>query len=109
MVNTRPINVFEAIQRYGHDEDFAPRLPGTPTDTVPGTQARVEVYAARALAGEPIFIPGDRTLEGVRGTVWARPDPAPVNPNVRNSGSQRRRMALRTAKIAAAKKDLGAA
>lgn len=43
-------------------EGYAPPNPGQATNVPAGTRARVEIYAARVLAGEPVFHPGDRNM-----------------------------------------------
>ena len=58
--NVNVDNVFEAISRFGHDEDFVPPFPGTQTNAYPGTKEKIEIMRARVQRGEPIFNKGDR-------------------------------------------------
>ena len=46
-------NVFEAILKYGHDEDFAPKSDETykATQAPAGTREKLEVLAERSLNG----------------------------------------------------------
>ena len=41
----KPSNVFEAIMRLGHDEDFTPATKAEPTKHVPGSLKKIEVLA----------------------------------------------------------------
>ncbi len=54
-------NVFEAIRRYGHDEDFQPQLRGNwrPTSAVAGTTQKLEILRNRVELGVPLFHPSD--------------------------------------------------
>lgn len=54
-------NVFDAIRRYGHDEDFQPQILGNwrPTNAVAGTTQKVEVLRSRVELGVPLFHPND--------------------------------------------------
>jgi hypothetical protein len=55
-------NVFEAILKYGHDEDFAPVEDNgfSPTEAPAGSKEKLDVLAARVLRGEPLWHPEDR-------------------------------------------------
>jgi len=55
-------NVFEAILKYGHDEDFAPVEDNDfgPTKAPAGSKEKLEVLADRVLRGEPLWHPEDR-------------------------------------------------
>lgn len=67
----------------GHDIDFEPLTNCTPTQTWPGTQARVEEYRRRVLAGQPVFHPLDATFEGCRKDLFIghnRGKPLPGRP-----------------------------
>ena len=68
-------NVFEAILKYGHDEDFAP-VTG---DDFAGTQApagsrkKLDVMAERIRCGEPLWHGDDRAdYSGLTGAVRPR-------------------------------------
>lgn len=68
-------NVFEAILKYGHDEDFAP----TKTEEFVGTQSpagsrdKLEVLAERVRRGLPLWHPEDRQdYSGLTGAVRPR-------------------------------------
>ncbi len=54
-------NVFEAILRYGHDEDFQPEIRGNwrPTSAVAGTTQKLEILRNRVELGVPLFHPND--------------------------------------------------
>ena len=55
-------NVFEAILKYGHDEDFAPVKDNAfgPTEAPAGSREKLDVLADRVLRGEPLWHPEDR-------------------------------------------------
>ena len=68
-------NVFEAILKYGHDEDFAP----TETDEFEataypaGSREKLDVLAERVRRGEPLWHPEDRQdYSGLTGAVRPR-------------------------------------
>jgi hypothetical protein len=68
-------NVFEAILKYGHDEDFAPSAEEdfTPTEAPAGSKEKLEILAARVLRGEPLWHPEDRAdYSGLTGAVRPR-------------------------------------
>ena len=68
-------NVFEAILESGHDEDFAPVTTDDflATDAPAGSQAKIEVLAARVLRGEPLWHDQDRgDYSGLTGAVRPR-------------------------------------
>jgi hypothetical protein len=54
-------NVFEAILRFGHDEDFRPQVRENwqPTDAVAGTSQKVDILRHRVELGVPLFHPHD--------------------------------------------------
>ena len=55
-------NVFEAILKYGHDEDFAP-VEGDdfqPTDAPAGSGEKIEALRRRVELGEPLWHAEDR-------------------------------------------------
>lgn len=55
------LNVFEAILKFGHDEDFKPQVRESwqPTDAVAGTSQKVEILRHRVELGVPLFHPND--------------------------------------------------
>ena len=68
-------NVFEAILKYGHDEDFAPTLPEdfSRTDAPAGSQEKIQVMAERVRRGEPLWHGDDRQdYSGLTGAVRPR-------------------------------------
>jgi hypothetical protein len=68
-------NVFEAILKYGHDEDFVPHAGDEFEATVApaGSKEKLEVLAERVLRGEPLWHPEDRPdYSGLTGAVRPR-------------------------------------
>ena len=68
-------NVFEAILKYGHDEDFVPRVDNEfeSTNAPAGSKQKLEVLAERVLRGEPLWHPEDRPdYSGLTGAVRLR-------------------------------------
>ena len=68
-------NVFEAILKYGHDEDFVPRVDDEfeSTNAPGGSKQKLEVLAERVLRGEPLWHPEDRPdYSGLTGAVRPR-------------------------------------
>jgi hypothetical protein len=68
-------NVFEAILKYGHDEDFAPVADDgfRPTAAPAGSKEKLDVLAARVQRGEPLWHPDDRPdYSGLTGAVRPR-------------------------------------
>jgi hypothetical protein len=68
-------NVFEAILKYGHDEDFAPTADdGFDATSAPaGSKEKLDVLAERVLRGEPLWHPEDRPdYTGLTGAVRPR-------------------------------------
>jgi hypothetical protein len=68
-------NVFEAIVKYGHDEDFAPVEDDgfSATEAPAGSKEKLDVLAARVLRGEPLWHPEDRPdYSGLTGAVRPR-------------------------------------
>ena len=68
-------NVFEAILKYGHDEDFAPRageeFDGTQCPA--GSRDKLDVMAERVRLGQPLWHPEDRAdYSGLTGAVRPR-------------------------------------
>ena len=69
-------NVFEAILKYGHDEDFAPRAESEqfiPTDAPAGSQAKIDEFRRRVEMGLPLWHEADRRdYSGLTGAVRPR-------------------------------------
>jgi hypothetical protein len=68
-------NVFEAILKYGHDEDFSPSADEyfCPTSAPAGSREKLDVLAERVLRGEPLWHPEDRPdYSGLTGAVRPR-------------------------------------
>ena len=68
-------NVFEAILKYGHDEDFAPKVDGnfSPTDAPAGSDDKIELLRRRVEGGEPLWHEEDRCdYSGLTGAVRPR-------------------------------------
>lgn len=68
-------NVFEAIVRYGHDEDFSPNDTDDfeATEAPAGSREKLDVLAERVLRGEPLWHPSDRPdYSGLTGAVRPR-------------------------------------
>ncbi len=68
-------NVFEAILKYGHDEDFAPRVDEEfePTAAAAGSREKLDVLAARVRRGYPLWHDEDRAdYSGLTGAVRPR-------------------------------------
>ena len=69
-------NVFEAILKYGHDEDFAPAAESTqfqPTNAPAGSQAKIDELRRRVELGLPLWHDKDRLdYSGLTGAVRPR-------------------------------------
>ena len=68
-------NVFEAILKYGHDEDFAPSADRDfrATQAPAGSREKLEVMAERVRAGQPLWHESDRAdYSGLTGAVRPR-------------------------------------
>ena len=68
-------NVFEAILKYGHDEDFVPREDDdfTPTTAPAGSAEKLEMLAERVRSGHPLWHEEDRAdYSGLTGAVRPR-------------------------------------
>lgn len=68
-------NVFEAIQKYGHDEDFVPNggEDFSATTAPAGSKEKLEILADRVLRGQPLWHPEDRPdYSGLTGAVRPR-------------------------------------
>jgi hypothetical protein len=68
-------NVFEAILKYGHDEDFAPKSNDDfkATQAPAGTREKLEVLADRVRRGQPLWHDDDRAdYSGLTGAIRPR-------------------------------------
>ncbi|MEM9187235.1 MAG: hypothetical protein AAGB00_12140 [Planctomycetota bacterium] len=69
-------NVFEAILKYGHDEDFIPRKEDAdfiPTPAPAGSAEKLEALAERVRSGHPLWHEEDRAdYTGLTGAVRPR-------------------------------------
>ncbi|TWT38244.1 hypothetical protein KOR34_32130 [Posidoniimonas corsicana] len=68
-------NVFEAILKYGHDEDFVPREDDEfiPTTAPAGSDEKLEILAERIRQGHPLWHEEDRAdYSGLTGVVRPR-------------------------------------
>ena len=68
-------NVFEAILKYGHDEDFAPATSEefNPTDAPAGSTSKIEELRMRVELGLPLWHDEDRMdYSGLTGAVRPR-------------------------------------
>lgn len=68
-------NVFEAILKYGHDEDFAPAESDNfeATDAPAGSQTKIDVLRKRVELGLPLWHNEDRCdYSGLTGAVRPR-------------------------------------
>lgn len=68
-------NVFEAILRYGHDEDFSPQEDEhfTATDAPAGSPEKIEVLRRRVELGQPLWHNTDRVdYSGLTGAIRPR-------------------------------------
>ncbi len=68
-------NVFEAILKYGHDEDFAPATDRNfkQTQAPAGSREKLEVMAERVRSGQPLWHSDDRAdYSGLTGAVRPR-------------------------------------
>ncbi len=68
-------NVFEAILKYGHDEDFYPEATDdfSATDAPAGSDAKIEVLRSRVELGQPLWHTSDRAdYSGLTGAVRPR-------------------------------------
>lgn len=67
-------NVFEAILKYGHDEDFAPRESDfEPTDAPAGSMDKIDVMRQRIESGLPMWHEEDRCdYSGLTGAIRPR-------------------------------------
>ncbi len=68
-------NVFEAILKYGHDEDFAPEESNQfdSTDAPAGSAEKIEILRRRVEQGQPLWHGEDRAdYSGLTGAVRPR-------------------------------------
>ncbi len=68
-------NVFEAILKYGHDEDFDPIVDEQfmPTDAPAGSNEKIEVLRRRVELGQPLWHCDDRVdYAGLTGVIRPR-------------------------------------
>ena len=68
-------NVFEAILKYGHDEDFAPTKSDEfePTNAPAGSTDKIELLRRRVELGQPLWHDSDRRdYSGLTGAVRPR-------------------------------------
>lgn len=68
-------NVFEAILKYGHDEDFAPEVSENfeATDAPAGSDEKIEILRNRVELGLPLWHDSDRVdYSGLTGAVRPR-------------------------------------
>lgn len=68
-------NVFEAILKYGHDEDFVPNggRDFSSTDAPAGSVDKIEVLRARVKLGQPLWHGEDRVdYSGLTGAIRPR-------------------------------------
>ncbi len=68
-------NVFEAILKYGHDEDFSPSEENdfSCTDAPAGSAKKIEILRRRVEQGQPLWHGEDRAdYSGLTGAVRPR-------------------------------------
>ena len=68
-------NVFEAILKYGHDEDYLPEPTPTfmPTDAAAGSPEKIEILRSRIELGLPLWHDNDRyDYNGLTGAIRPR-------------------------------------
>ena len=69
-------NVFEAILKYGHDEDFLPSPDQDgfdPTDAPAGSPEKIEILRRRVEQGQPLWHMEDRRdYSGLSGAIMPR-------------------------------------
>ena len=68
-------NVFEAILKYGHDEDFAPDVTEgfDKTDAPAGSTEKIDILRRRVEMGDPLWHNEDRKdYSGLTGAVRPR-------------------------------------
>lgn len=68
-------NVFDAILKYGHDEDFVPNDGDefNATDAPAGSDEKIEILRQRVALGQPLWHGEDRVdYSGLTGAVRPR-------------------------------------
>ena len=68
-------NVFEAILKYGHDEDWMPDAPSDfeATDAPAGSPEKIEILRKRIESGMPLWHDADRfDYSGLTGAIRPR-------------------------------------
>lgn len=68
-------NVFDAILKYGHDEDFAPEATNefSPTDAPAGSPEKIDILRRRVELGLPLWHEEDRfDYSGLTGAIRPR-------------------------------------
>lgn len=68
-------NVFDAILKYGHDEDFLPQADETfePTNAPAGSPEKIETLRRRVELGLPLWHNNDRCdFSGLTGAIRPR-------------------------------------
>jgi len=68
-------NVFEAILKYGHDEDFAPFQDDdfSATEAPAGSDAKIAILRTRVEMGQPLWHDNDRCdYSGLTGAIRPR-------------------------------------
>lgn len=68
-------NVFEAILKYGHDEDYLPEPKGefSPTSAPAGSPEKIEILRMRVELGLPLWHDEDRyDYSGLTGAIRPR-------------------------------------
>jgi hypothetical protein len=68
-------NVFEAILKYGHDEDFMPTTSEEfePTEAPAGSEEKIEILRRRIEQGVPLWHDCDRQdYSGLTGAIRPR-------------------------------------
>lgn len=75
MADDNIINVFEAILKYGHDEDFVPKTGDefSATDAPAGSDDKIEALRKRVEKGMPLWHNADRVdYNGLTGAIRPR-------------------------------------
>lgn len=75
MSDSKLENVFDAILKHGHDEDFVPRVDPSfqPTTAPAGSAEKLEILAERVRQGHPLWHDEDRfDYSGLTGAVRPR-------------------------------------
>ncbi|HAO00053.1 MAG TPA: hypothetical protein DCQ98_22630 [Planctomycetaceae bacterium] len=74
-MSKKSLNVFEAILKFGHDEDFVPQASTDfiPTDAPAGSAEKIEELRRRVELGLPLWHTEDRRdYSGLTGAVRPR-------------------------------------